>query len=267
MHFASIRSFFFAPALRGSAAFFTVVVKLPKPKAAAMELPTLPSGTAGATATGAATTSTAGGGVGDGHGDGVPLPTLLATGAADATTSGAEEEAEEAGCAPACGTGLVFPFNAASFAAMSAGESGMVGRERGRRGDENMGKGRSEIDREYLKDPRRANSNDENGEEGRGILLSRNRRYDEGGECGSRNNQDFLSKQSYLLTRQRERRKVTRDMLQRAYFPRTVREISTQFSRACLKCVSGLVLTSVTCLRCLGVSVMEGTFSAHLCLV
>ena len=48
--------------------------------------------------------------------------------------------------------------------------------------------GRSEIDREYLKDPRRANSNDENGEEGRGILLSRNRRYDEGGECGSRNN-------------------------------------------------------------------------------
>ena len=30
--------------------------------------------------------------------------------------------------------------------------------------------------------------NDENGEEGRGILLSRNRRYDEGGEGGSRNN-------------------------------------------------------------------------------
>ena len=51
-------------------------------------------------------------------------------------------------------------------------------------------RGRSEIDREYLKDPRRANSNDENGEEGRGILLSRNRRYDEGGECGSRNNRD-----------------------------------------------------------------------------
>ena len=62
-------------------------------------------------------------------------------------------------------------------------------RERERREREReRERGRSEIDREYLKDPRRANSNDENGEEGRGILLSRNRRYDEGGECGSRNN-------------------------------------------------------------------------------
>ena len=73
------------------------------------------------------------------------------------------------------------------------GERGEGRGERGEgRGERGEGRGerggRSEIDREYLKDPRRANSNDENGEEGRGILLSRNRRYDEGGECGSRNN-------------------------------------------------------------------------------